>query len=367
MLEGELWKENRHFLYDFVVTHNLERPSLTVQWLPDITRPEGKDYSLHKLILGTYTTSREQNHLIIAGVHLPNDNAKFDALSNVNRACYMPQYPCIIATKTSSKEVLIFDYTKHPAKPHLKAKCRPQLTLKGHQKEGYGLSWNPSLNGHLISTLTSSVKKAKITIDAFTTFTGHTSNVKDVAWHPLHATIFGSASDDKKLIIWDTRSRKTSKPSRNVDAHAAEVNCLSFNPFNEFILATGSTDETVALWDLRNLKLKMHSLESPHNETILACSGIERRLYVWDMSKIGEEQLAEDAADGPPELLFIYGGHSAKITYFSWNPNEPWVICSVAEDNIMQVWQMAEHIYNDENWKPAKTLFNLMQYIHQCI
>jgi hypothetical protein len=24
------------------------------------------------------------------------------------------------------------------------------------------------------------------------------------------------------------------------------------------------------------------------------------------------------------------------------------VICSVSEDNIMQVWQMAENIYNDE-------------------
>lgn len=35
-------------------------------------------------------------------------------------------------------------------------------------------------------------------------------------------------------------------------------------------------------------------------------------------------------------------------TDFSWNPNEPWVICSVSEDNIMQVWQMAENIYNDE-------------------
>lgn len=45
----------------------------------------------------------------------------------------------------------------------------------------------------------------------------------------------------------------------------------------------------------------------------------------------------EDAEDGPPELLFIHGGHTAKISDFSWNPNEPWVICSVSEDNIMQV------------------------------
>ncbi|XP_064008160.1 histone-binding protein RBBP7 isoform X2 [Pogoniulus pusillus] len=46
---------------------------------------------------------------------------------------------------------------------------------------------------------------------------------------------------------------------------------------------------------------------------------------------------------------FIHGGHTAKISDFSWNPNEPWVICSVSEDNIMQTWQMAENIYNDED------------------
>ena len=53
---------------------------------------------------------------------------------------------------------------------------------------------------------------------------------------------------------------------------------------------------------------------SPHNETILASSGTDRRLHVWDLSKIGEEQTAEDAEDGPPELLFIHGGHTAKIS-----------------------------------------------------
>ena len=36
-------------------------------------------------------------------------------------------------------------------------------------------------------------------------------------------------------------------------------------------------------------------------------------------------------------VQFIHGGHTAKISDFSWNPNEPWVVCSVSEDNIMQV------------------------------
>ena len=76
--EYKIWKKNTPFLYDLVMTHALEWPSLTVQWLPDVTRPEGKDYAVHRLILGTHT-SDEQNHLLIASVQLPNEDAQFDS------------------------------------------------------------------------------------------------------------------------------------------------------------------------------------------------------------------------------------------------------------------------------------------------
>ncbi|CAH8864041.1 unnamed protein product [Trichobilharzia szidati] len=393
--EYKIWKKNTPFLYDMVMTHALEWPSLTAQWLPEVTRPEGKDYSIHRLILGTHT-SDEQNHLLIASVHMPNDNAQFDPNSydvergefggfgavtgkidinikinhegEVNRARYMPQNPCVIATKTPSSDVLVFDYTKHPSKPDPSGVCKPELRLRGHQKEGYGLSWNPNTNGYLLSAsddyticmwdINATPKEGRI-IDAQKIFTGHTSVVEDVSWHPIQESVFGSVADDKKLMIWDIRSSSTTCPSHTVDSHLAEVNCLSFNPFSEYILATGSADRTVALWDLRSLKMKLHSFEShkdeifqvqwsPHHETILASSGTDRRLHVWDLSRIGEEISAEDVEDGPPELLFIHGGHTAKISDFSWNPNDAWVICSVSEDNILQVWQMAENIYNDE-------------------
>ena len=125
---------------------------------------------------------------------------------------------------------------------------------------------------------------------------------------------------------------------------------------------------------------------------MLASSGNDRRVDVWDMSNIGAQQSAEDAEDGPPELLvrvllsqytfyfrrggggvvqgkgasclcfctlsrfrvatgaaqFVHGGHCAKISDFSWSGNEDWMIASVAEDNVLQIWQMAEHIYDDE-------------------
>lgn len=99
---------------------------------------------------------------------------KINHEGEVNRARYMPQNPCIIATKTPTSDVLVFDYTKHPSKPgELKpqvkrlylcillqcllfildpsGECTPDLRLRGHQKEGYGLSWNPNLSGCLLS------------------------------------------------------------------------------------------------------------------------------------------------------------------------------------------------------------------------
>ena len=82
----------------------------------------------------------------------------------------------------------------------------------------------------------------------------------------------------------------------------------------------------------------------PQNEAVLGSIASDRRLHVWDLSKIGEEQSAEDAEDGPPELLFVHGGHTQKVSDFSWNPNMSWAVASVSEDNILQVWKMVSLI-----------------------
>ena len=84
---------------------------------------------------------------------------------------------------------------------------------------------------------------------------------------------------------------------------------------------------------------------APFNKLILASSGADRRICFWDVSKIGEKQsekvtfcsffkwlvdprfipsihfmmrMAQDEEDGPPELLCVHAGHTARISDMLW-------------------------------------------------
>lgn len=56
---------------------------------------------------------------------------------------YMPQDPNIIATKTSSGEVHLFNINLSYAED----KPAPELRLQGHMKKGLGLDWNENKKG----------------------------------------------------------------------------------------------------------------------------------------------------------------------------------------------------------------------------
>lgn len=309
--EYKIWKKNTPYLYDFVMTHSLEWPSLTCQWLPTV-RNAGDDATEHSLLLGTHTTG-EQNYLMVATCALPKDNDVVDPTAvaataaadkskpvpapiydeekkevggfghgnsnvgkieikmkvkhegEVNRARYMPQNHFIVASRGPTPEIYIFDLSKHPSFPSDSSTFSPQGVCIGHESEGYAMSWSPHKEGHLltgsgdktvklwdVSAATAS-KEMGTQIKPVSSFNAHTAFVEDVDWHPKDANMFGSVGDDKVIHLWD--SRTVDKPMHSVvEAHDGDINCISFNPFNENVFATGSSDKTVRLWDVRSLK-----------------------------------------------------------------------------------------------------------------
>ncbi|KAJ0508993.1 putative transcription factor WD40-like family [Helianthus annuus] len=374
------WESSAPFLYDLVISHVVEWPSLTVEWLPYRQSFNGR-YSVQKVILGTYTTDGEPNYLIIAQVKLPlldeyaydegyGIGCKVEILrrihhdGEVNRARYMPQDPFVIATKTISSEVHVFDYKNHPARPPIGGRSNPDLRLTGHCREGFGLSWSKINRGFLLSGSDdekiclwdiNQVPLNKAIIGALQTFKVHEGSVEDVAWHLKHCYLFGSCGRDGYLHIFDLRTPCFTRPARSIIAHQRGINCLSFNPFNEWLVATGSPDNTVKCFDLRKLAGPLHTFNqhrdevsqigwSPHSENILASSCVGRRVMIWDTHRIGREQ---SAAREPPELLFTHGGHTSRVGDLSWNPTEDRMIASVSNDNTLQVWKMSDHIYSD--------------------
>ncbi|KAL9624272.1 MAG: hypothetical protein Q9160_001519 [Pyrenula sp. 1 TL-2023] len=402
--EYKVWKKNAHFLYDVIISTALDWPTLTTQWLPDVqapgTHPSGsapdKDYTTHRVLIGTHTEGGAPNYLQIATVTLPTrkppkaedydeetgeiggygrtkgkaqaSNIKFsivqkiDHPGEVNKARYSQKNPNIIATHCTDGTVAIWDRTKHSSIPT--GLISPQIQLTGHTAEGFGLAWSPHHEQMLVSGSEdktvrvwdlSQYSKSSKQLSASRVYTHHASVVNDVEYHPFHKDLIGTVSDDLTMSILDTRSPKDEAQVSAVNGHRDAINAIAFNPKVETVIATGSADCTIAIWDLRNLKNKLHTCEghkdhvtslewSPHDESILGSASYDRRICFWDLSRVGEEQTPEDAEDGAPELLFMHGGHTNRISDFSWNKNEPWVLISAAEDNLVQCWKPSEAI-----------------------
>ena len=43
-------------------------------------------------------------------------------------------------------------------------------------------------------------------------------------------------------------------------------------------------------------------------------------------------------------MLFMHGGHTNRVSDFSFNKNDPWVMVSAAEDNLIQVWRASRQL-----------------------
>ncbi|KAI5954265.1 HAT2 [Candida jiufengensis] len=355
--EYQLWRKNCRYMYEFVSETALTWPSLTIQWLPNHTIENGIINT--KLLLGTHTSGNDSNYLKIAETQISAGEKansrikivkKFENQEEICRARYMPQDLNIVGTINGAGGVDLYNIKDNS--PTSYSHFQP------HTENGYGLSWNPNEKGLLV---TASDDKTVCVSDTNknneTIYKKEGDDIfNDAKWHFFDKHLFASASEDEYLYIYDTRS--TDIVSKFHSKISKGINSVAFSPFSHNLLAIGNTNSNIGLLDLRNLKL-LHTMMghtegitalefSPHKDGILASGSQDRRIIVWDLFKIGEEQQQEDAEDGCPELFMMHAGHTAGVTDLSWCPFKEWTIGSVADDNIVHLWEINKTLINTE-------------------
>lgn len=380
--EFTVWRKNVPYLYDMLLSHALTWPSLSVQWFPEAVRNEEAECTVQKLLLSSHTSGQEEEYLQIVTLSLPDmvSDATVRSLEDggygfgssrvrisqqipvpkeVNRARYMPGDSRFIATRTDSPEVCVYDYTKHPS---FAKEASPEVVFRDHTSGGYALLWNHLKEGELLSAGYDGL------ICSFQLGEGETSTnqiclkeeVNDISLSQNTQTL-AAALEKHGCVLLDRRdgSRKTIAPR-------SSVLCAEFSLADSFLLGLGTKSGSASVWDIRNEREPLHVLSehggevtqiqwSPHFEHVLSTSGTDRRVRIWDLERVGATQTEEEREDGPPELLFVHGGHTDAVSDISWNPHEPWELASVAEDNVLQVWQVSREVAPDEEEEVPET------------
>lgn len=381
--EYQLWRKNCRYMYEFVSETALTWPSLTIQWLPENKTNEAEGLIDAKLLLGTHTSGEDTNYLKLASTQIPLSNSsnteeksnkkvtsrikitkKFENNFEINRARYMPQDPSIVSTINGAGEIDLYNLggDQKTAIAH----------FTPHEDNGYGLSWSPHKKGYLLTAsddktvvLTDTSRLDATDLSQVCKFTTHKDIVNDAKWHQFDESLFGSVSDDKYFYLFDIRT--PGEPvSKFYHPESEGINSLSFSPFSQYLVATGNANSNISLLDTRKLSTKsavsdglLHtmmghsdsitSLEfSPHKDGMLASGSQDRRLILWDLFNVGEEQAQEDAEDGCPELFMMHAGHTGAVTDLSWCPYKDWTIGSVADDNIVHLWEIGKTLLNAE-------------------
>ncbi|PHJ16545.1 wd-40 repeat [Cystoisospora suis] len=426
------WQNNCLLLYEHVMAHTLEWPSLTAQWMNSYGPKKDGEIGQTVLVATHTSGAHHPNYLLLIEVTLPvrpippsgmnydqrqdysgfefgdEDTRKFTVTSRIphegecNRARFCPQAQSKVASKALDGSVYIFDISKfgpdvfHPSSPvffgsssssslskshsltgkggggdsskrgsdsdeetedfvgmHASSTGpgdymtdQAEVVLYGHSAEGWGLDWAPPSSGKSACVASASddalvcvwdiqaKPSSSKRIPPLHKLVGDSNMrpLQDVRWKTGEGEgeILLAVGDDGYLSMWDLRASHL--PVLRTQCSGTCLNALALNEHAPSVVATGGSDQGVNIWDLREMKRPAHRLLrahseaitclkwSPHQKTVIASGSTDRLIRIYDLSLVGSEQESDEAEDGPPELLFVHGGHGGGISDFDWNP-----------------------------------------------
>ncbi|KAL8271951.1 hypothetical protein Esti_004075 [Eimeria stiedai] len=405
------WQSNCMLLYKHIMSHILEWPTLSVQWLHSCN-PRANGEIGQTLLLSTHTSGGAENSLLLMEVSLPSepidasglhydqrqdyqgfefgdeDTRKFTITARIphegesNRARIYHANDTLIASKANDGCVYLFDSCKfgpeiclpdteekeiQGVSSRVRMAETAELVLTGHNAQGWGLEWSSIRDGWLASsgddglvciwdTRAACNRDKRLSPLHRLVASSDRRSLQDVAWKrgDGEGEVIVAVGDDGQLSMWDLRVGKT--PVHRQSCNHACANALALNAIAPNVFATGGADAGLCVWDFRDLRRPAHRLLHlpnealtsvkwhPQNKAVLAAGTTDRLVRIFDCSLIGAEQSPEEAEEGPPEVVFVHGGHVAGVTELDWNSLDeefPWVIASASEDNVLQIWQPA--------------------------
>ncbi|MES1917496.1 MAG: hypothetical protein MHM6MM_009211, partial [Cercozoa sp. M6MM] len=180
--EAETFRKHAPLLYDLLLSHVLEWPSLSVDWVPlKGHAPHGEsDCTRHRCMLGTQTDQDTENSVLIYDVLLPGLESTVDARvfqdesqreyggygdakskislyqrvlhrGDVHRVRACPHDMNVLATLSSTGKAHVFDTRKLRLRPLKEDMPAPTHTLNAHTCDSYGLDWHPRIDNLLLT------------------------------------------------------------------------------------------------------------------------------------------------------------------------------------------------------------------------
>ena len=210
-------------------------------------------------------------------------------------------------------------------------------TLTGHTDDVKSLAFSPDTN-YLISSSNDNTIKIWNTTNwqNIKNLTAHTDEVTSVSFSP-NGTYLASVSIDKTLKIWNTTNWEMME---NLTANSTEFYSVAFSPDNKY-LAIGSSDNSAKIWNTTNWNIiknltynarYVYAVTFSPDTNYLASGGNGRTIKIWNTTNwIDFKNLT---------------GHYSAVKSLSFS----------SDGNLMASGSNEIKIWNTTNWNNIKTL-----------